>query len=164
MFENLNVFLMRVPAFFIGAMIAPWIESEKKLGKRTLDYGMTVLLVIGCFMQGILCIKKLHYSAMARLSYCLLAVPACYFISLVQKDGFARKALEFLGKYSLEFYLIHMKCTGIMMNLVGKCGLIVVNVLSAVTTPVLCVATNRIATIVSRIVQNSIEWRNNNND
>lgn len=48
--------------------------------------------------------------------------------------------------------------------LVGKCGLIVVNVLSAVTTPVLCVATNRIATIVSRIVQNSIEWRNNNND
>lgn len=115
------MFFMRIPIFIYGSYVGCISETEqdKKNG--------TIICVIGALafvssimMEGILCIRSMHYSSLARLFYTPIALGICYISVILRINSTIYKIVAWLGGLSLELYLVHMKCTSIMTSIFEK--------------------------------------------
>lgn len=101
--------LSRFPVFFFGCFIAPEIKRERKVGIefKALLYGITAFLIylIYCFPQGIGGIYELNRYVCGLIQFGLLLMFS-EIISKIKLDFF-NKGLQWMGRHSLEIYLIH---------------------------------------------------------
>lgn len=111
-YSRLNIALTRVPWFIVGTYAGRFIKECKHIPHIV---AMTVILagpVCKYYVttQGIKGPLNRYATGLLAISFMLLFV---YVIRLLQNVKILRKVLCFFGKYSLEFYLLHVALWGI---------------------------------------------------
>lgn len=155
LFENINVFLMRIPIFFIGAFFVTLSECEINISVKKVTLVLFILFILSLLVEGLLCIFGMQYSALARLFYTPFALAICYFCPLLHFNNLIYFIVEWLGKISLEVYLVHMKIISIVSNVLPEINLAIVNVLSVFITLLFCFLLKNI----SELIITSRIWR-----
>ena len=112
-FDRINVFLMRVPSFYIGVFLGV-SEDNRSISSTKLFASMAIMFLVSTIIEGLLCIKGLHYSALARIFYTPLAISICFFCAWFNNENIINSFITWIGGFSLEMYLIHMKCTSLL--------------------------------------------------
>jgi len=118
-FSNSLVALSRIPVFLVGCYMGKYIKNGFKFSSDKLVY---VILGVAALFITILLIGW-ENPFIVRLIYCPLSICLTITFALIgSKTGKATKPLSFLGKYSLEVYLIHFTAYTVIMKFVPFWG------------------------------------------
>lgn len=132
LFSRINVFLMRIPVFFIGTVTGELSNRTFEINRTQFRVLNSLLFVTAIMSEGWLCINGMQYSAAARLLYTPMALGICYIGTSIESLKNLYRVLKWIGGISLEVYLIHMKCTHILTKILEDQNLAFVNMLSIV--------------------------------
>lgn len=100
--------IYRIPIYFAGLVIGVWISEDRRLG--VLDGIFLVLLLAAGVVYGLSCGSMGDYAPLAYL-FAMTTVPVCLALAWLMDKlplGWFRAALRFVGKYSLEIYLLNV--------------------------------------------------------
>lgn len=116
---QLDMLLTRIPVFTTGILIAPLVKK----GKKVPTSGVLLICLAGTLYIGLMCVLfnllpdrfnfARHY---LYLPLAVFLVIAFSFIRSHIKADILVRPLEFLGRYSLEMYLIHQTLYYVFMN------------------------------------------------
>lgn len=112
-----EVAFARVPIFLVGTFVGKKIYEGIKISLKTIKACFVIQLIILLIIY--LNIDLVNLTFFARYFYCPLTV--CFVINiswlyslLKNKDQWWLKPLKFIGRHSLEIYLISEKCSDIL--------------------------------------------------
>ena len=115
LYENINIAVTRVPVFVAGMIAGKYIREEK-----TIPHASALgIIIAGCFFRYYIylhhikgCINR-YSASMFAISVILICI---YCLRLLDGVKSIRTVLRLFGKYSLEFYLLHI----LMWHLLGE--------------------------------------------
>lgn len=119
-FINLDKFFMRIPVFIIGVYLGKKVYNKDKIKVRDI-----IIMILNLFFvylirrsKGSIIIRPLH--AVINISLLFLGIIILDYIrnnKIINKIcSLFIKILEFIGKYSLEIYLIHVALSFIFLD------------------------------------------------
>lgn len=104
------IFLFRWPVYFLGITFGELSDRKVEIGKKYL----IIAGIIGAFgMVFVNLVRKYNYLSFVRydykyFAYVFVSIPLCLLLSLFfEKSRYFFKGLGFLGKITLEIYLLH---------------------------------------------------------
>jgi len=115
-----EVAFSRIPIFLIGTFIGKKIYDGSKISIKTIRTCFVIQLVVLLLLY--INVNLINFTIFARYLYCPLAISFVINISwlyslLKNKDNLWLKPIKFMGRHSLEMYLINEKCSYIIRNI-----------------------------------------------
>jgi len=104
-YQKIEIALTRIPVFLIGVYVGKNVYNKKEIPSYLMIINFIVLIT------SLLLIYKggYKYYIVVRYLYCLLGISIVFMISFIHtylKNKIVDKFLTFIGKYSMEVYLI----------------------------------------------------------
>lgn len=145
-FGNVNIALLRFPAFFFGCFVGKASYNDRKI-----SYGWVGIMILSLLLLQLRDCNRVmivrYVLAFFNMNLCILIAICAELLSRKGlKLSLGKKLIEWFGTYSLELYLTHVMIRGIM-NLLGyyTCYLryeVIMLALSIITSVVLKKLTN----------------------
>lgn len=160
LYLNISVALMRFPAFFLGCMAGKYSYENRKVSSWKIYVSVVLAFVAGVMLH--ISIKPLmgFYSrALLNLCVCLALVMILETVSEGNHTSFAKicnageKVLAWFGKYSLEFYLLHVAIRKVMNTLGYHTYEIGYEVVMLLITSILVLLLKKGSSVVTRLLE-----------
>lgn len=141
-YENVEIALTRIPVFLIGTYLGKMINDNKTISKNMIFFSLITAILIYILIY--FWFNGYRFMFVQRYLYCILAICLVILITYLyscvkNKTNFVFKIICFLGKYSLEIYLLHDIVSRILLNNVTVLSIMVLTVISFVVSIILAI-------------------------
>lgn len=115
LYENIDKALARIPIFVIGIMAGKIIKD-----KKTMPHIAAAVFTLLCFYIRYYAVLNGFKGEIKRYSVSLFSIGVLilctYLLRLLDRAAILRRILSFFGRYSLEFYLLHILMWELMIE------------------------------------------------
>lgn len=150
-YENIEIALTRIPVFLIGTYFGKMIDDKKFISKKVIPVCLILFLAIMIFIYFMF--NGFRFMFVQRYLYCILAVCLVILISYIDtfiknKGNWVYKIMCFLGKHSLEIYLLHDLISKILIMDITNLSILIITLISFVVSIILAIILKKMVDLI----------------
>lgn len=125
-YHNTDWIYPRVPAFVTGMIVGKLVKEKKTMTLKPALYVSLIACISSLLFEAIMCLKgsEYGYGFFARLVYLPLSLSLMFLYSIIKERLFRKqfqseKSIIWIGRHSLESYLLNQKLIEVSTTLIG---------------------------------------------
>jgi len=117
LFKNINIMLLRFPAFVFGVFLGRASYEKRVMGKDWIAFGILCFICLPLRSTDKIMLVRYVVGALNMFVAFIMVRVFAWLDDHNAPIGFVNKVLQWFGKYSLEIYLLHVTVRSIMNRL-----------------------------------------------